>query len=104
MTAQHFWVRDPFKTAREFDAIDGSPLDAALKGLVARLGKPGMPLVVTPCSRPKYIIDAHPGGPCDACGCDVWIAPSSVETMKHKPVVLLCMACVEKEAGVPPWP
>jgi hypothetical protein len=99
----HIMVRDPHKRAREFELLD-SPLKTALRDLFVRLGKSvdSVPLLSEPCDREKHVIDAHPGGPCDACQRDVWLSPSSVETMKELRVVLLCMRCVEQAAGWPP--
>lgn len=78
-----------------------TPLKAALRRLLVRLGKAdAVPLLVTPCDREKHVIDAHVGGPCDACQCDVWLSPSSVETMRTQRVVLVCMRCVEEAAPV----
>lgn len=93
------WVRDPLKRALELELQGETPLKTALRRLLARLGKPeGLPLIASPCDREKRVIDSHPGGPCDACQCDVWLSPSSVETMKVRQVVLLCLRCVEETA------
>lgn len=96
---ERLWVRDPFKRAQEFELLTETPLKAALRRLLVRIGKPdGVPLIATPCDREKSVIDAHVGGPCDACQRDVWLSPSSVETMRQRQVVVLCMRCVEEAA------
>lgn len=103
MKPGHFMVRDPFTYAREIRAPDDTPLARAMASLLKRLGKTGkVPLVASPCDREKHVIDSHAGGPCEACNRDVWISPSSVESMRKHDTVVLCMRCIEEAAEAKP--
>jgi hypothetical protein len=91
-------MRDPFAVSPFRDIKDGSPLQLALRALRDRFGAAGdVPLVAEPTDRPKLVIDAKPATA--ACGHEVWLSPSSHARMADTPCVVLCLGCLEKEAG-----
>lgn len=86
-------LRDPYARAQECGIRPGSDLQRVLLALGIRGEKV---LVANPATDPQNVIGAVVGGPCVACGGAVWLAPSSVATLKMAPAVpVVCMKCLD---------
>lgn len=88
-------MRDPFWKAQEV------PADQRLEKIFTHLfplqhGHGGFRvLICTPTDRPKFVIEATAGGPCDKCGASLWMSPSSHRSHFDARV---CLVCLEKAA------
>lgn len=89
-------VRDPFRLPVEHGA---SPeLDRVLKSLYPERQDLRI-LLSVPASAPQSVIGAVVGGPCDFCGGDVWISPSTLRLLTAEPgLPRCCLACLEQRA------
>lgn len=103
-------IPDPFIRAKELriDTDEMSVLQNTLRAILKKVNKPfGIPLLVTPGSRPNSVSDATLDGVCENCKEKTWLSPSSKRTVdgeKDKEFVIICLKCVEDESKQFEWP
>lgn len=101
---------DPFTTAKGFTLKENDPNDRLLKEVFHSVMPPEEweknPLITTPASQPRNVINAVPSHDCRVCGQKVWMSPSSLALDLSK-VFIICTPCVqtafEKVTKVSPW-
>lgn len=92
-------IHDPFVTPREVKVVPGDALDWAVRELLPPHRRARDVLIFAPpADRPQAVIGAIRDQRCDACGMNVWLAPSSQRSIATgKTHVIVCLECIERK-------